>query len=72
MGRKTLILKLIVALNPKFLILVCQVVHVGLRYTSLDYLRFPELNQKRACLLVAAHASGEPVPGALYGLGCKA
>ena len=46
-------------------ILICQVVHVGLRYTSLDYLCFPELNQKRACLLVAAHASGVSVPGEL-------
>lgn len=39
-----------------------QTVHVGFRYMSLSQLRFSNLNHKRACLLVAAHVAGKPLP----------
>ncbi|CAL8465185.1 g4720 [Coccomyxa elongata] len=40
-----------------------QVLHSLLRYKSLAVLQFPSLNQKRACLLAAAHVAGQPLPG---------
>lgn len=41
-----------------------QIVHLALRYYSLDSLQFSELNQKRACILVAAHVTGQALPSA--------
>lgn len=40
-----------------------QVLHALLRYKSLAVLQFPSINQKRACLLAAAHVAGQPLPG---------
>lgn len=43
-----------------------QVVHVALRYYSLDSLVFAELNQKRASILVTAHVAGQQIPSRAY------
>ena len=49
-------------LTRLIVLLQWQVVHVALRYISLDFLQFAEINQKRSCILVAAHVRGDPVP----------
>ena len=44
--------------------LTVQALHIWLRYQSYACLRFGFLNHKRACLAVAAHVAGNPVPRA--------
>jgi hypothetical protein len=43
-----------------------QIAHAWLRYKSLAVLQFPDINQKRACLLAMASVSGLAIPGVVH------